>query len=177
MKRRANLQRGFTLLELVMVVVILSVVGVGMVTLIHNTTKSSADPQFISQGNAIARSYLEEVLLRPFCDPDFSSTSCPTDCLVSACAGCTGVEGSRDLFDDVCDYDGLADTAGAVDQTATAIPGLEDFNVSVQVVDDVGADLNGLTGVGGQVVLVTVTVTHDVNQSVNVTLSGYRTNF
>ena len=31
-------QAGFTLLELVLVVVILSVVGVGMLTLIHNTT-------------------------------------------------------------------------------------------------------------------------------------------
>lgn len=177
MSERANLQVGFTLLELVMVVVILSVVGLGMVTLIHNTTKSSSDPQFIAQANSIARSYLEEALLRPFCDPDFSSTDCPTDCLVSACGACTAPEGSRDLFDDICDYDGLSDTGGAVDQTATVIPGLEAFNVNVAVVDDAGANLNGLTGGGGQVVLVNVTVTHDVNQSVNVALSGYRTNF
>lgn len=168
---------GFTLLELVLVVVILSVVGVGMLVLIHNTTKNSADPQFIQQANSIARSYLEEVLLRPFCDPDFVTNSCPADCTVGACGACTGAEGGRSLFDDVCDYDGLSDTAGALDQTGSAVTGLGAFNVSVQVFDDGGADLNGLTGTTGQVVLVNINVTHDENESVNVSLSGYRTNF
>ena len=170
--------RGFTLIELVLAIVILSVVGTGMLVLINNTTKNSADPQFIQQANGIARSYLEEVLVRPFCDPDVS-TDCPAVCVTSACGACIAAEGSRNLFDDVCDYDGLSDAAGAIDQTGGAITGLEAFNVSIEVLDDAGADLNGLTGVTGQVVLVNVNVnvTHDDNQSVNVRLSGYRTNF
>lgn len=171
-------QSGITLIELIMVVVLLGIVGVGMLTLIHNTTRSSADPLLIQQGNSIARSYLEEALLRPFCDPDFVTTSCPVDCAgVNACTSCTGAEGSRNLFDDVCDYDGLSDGAGAVDQTGAAIAGLEDFNVSVTVQDDANADLNGLLGNSGQVVRVDVNVTHDSNTTVNVQLNGYRTNF
>jgi len=75
-----------------------------MLVLINNITKSSADPQFIQQDNAIARSYLEEVLLRPFCDPDFVTTSCPANCVSSACANYTGTEATRNLFDDVCDW-------------------------------------------------------------------------
>ena len=163
-------------MELVVVMVILSVVGLGMLILIHNTTKSSADPQFIQQANSIARSYLEEALLRPFCDPDFS-TDCPSACLVNACTACGGVEGSRSLFDDVCDYDGLSDASGAVDQTGTAITGLEAFNVSVAVDDTVTIGTPALSGGAGQVVLVNVSVSHDDNQAVNVTLSGYRANY
>ena len=168
------------MLGLVVVIVVLSVVGLGMVILIHNTTASSADPQIRQQANAIARSYLEEVMLRPFCDPDFVTTTCPADCITNACGACTLVEGSRNLFDDVCDYNGLSDTAGAVDQTGTAIVGLSAFNVSVQVDDTVtlGPPVPPpLDGAVGQVVLVNVSVTHDDNARVNVTLSGYRTNF
>ena len=159
-----------------MVLVILSVVGLGMLILMHNTIKSSADPQFIQQANSIARSYLDEVLLRPFCDPDFS-TDCPGACMVNACTACGGGEGSRSLFDDVCDYDGLSDTGGAVDQTGTAIAGLEAFNVSVSVDDTVTIGTPALSGGAGQVVLVNVSVSHDDNQAVGVTLSGYRANF
>ena len=82
--------------------------------------------------------------------------------------------GARALFDDVCDYDGLSD-AGVVDQTGTPVAGLGAYNVTVTVDDSV--TLNGLSGRGGQVVLVNVNVTHSGNQRVDVNLSGYRGNY
>ena len=168
---------GFSLIELITVIVILAVAGVGVVAYINQTTRASADPQMIQQANAIAQSYLEEVRLRAFCDPDFAATNCPVACVSSACGSCSGAEPSRDLFDDVCDYDGLSDTTGALDQTGAVIPGLEDFNVSVDVVDDASADLNGLSATGGRVVMININVSHDGNQNVDVNLTGYRVNF
>ncbi len=176
-------QGGVSLLELVVVIVILGVVGSGMLILIQQITASSADPQMIQQANAIARAYLEEVMSRSFCDPEFDpdadpTTACPLDCTVSACTTCGGVgpllEGSRGLLDDICDYHGLSDS-GAMDQTGAALPGLAAFNVTVDVDDTVG--LNGLSGGSGQVVLVNVNVTHTGNSRVDVTLSAYRANF
>jgi len=175
--------RGVSLLELVLTIVVVGVVGGGTLLALHQVTARSADPELRSQANAVARAYLEEVLLRSFCDPDFDpdgdpSTACPVECTVSACSACGGtgplLEGSRALFDDVCDYDGLADD-GAVDQTGTAIPGLETFNVRVTVDD--AAELNGLEGTSGEVVLIDVEVTHAGNDNVRARLNGYRANF
>ena len=184
MRRRS--QSGVSLLELVVVIVIVGVVGAGMAVLINNTTRNSVNPLLVQQANAIARAYMEEVTLRPFCDPDFDPdadpstlTICSTDCSVAACGTCGGVgvppSGSRDQFDDICDYDGLSNGAGAVDQTGALIPGLEAFNVTVNVDDTV--ILNGLDGASGQVVQIDVNVSHDTNPAVNVDLTSFRANF
>jgi MSHA pilin protein MshD len=183
MNRQAQRQRGVSLLELLLAIVVIGIAATGALRWVWTNTQNSADPQMFQQANAVARSYLEEVLLRSFCDPDFDPdadpvTLCPTDCVVSACSSCGGTgllqEGSRPLFDDVCDYDGLAD-AGVVDQTGAPVVGLGAFNVTVTVDDSV--TLNGLTGAAGQVVLVNVNVTHSGNQRVDVNLSGYRGNY
>lgn len=180
-------QVGVSLLELVLVVVVLGIASTGLLVLINQTTKRSADPQMIQQANAIARSYLEEIMLRPFCDPDgfAEQEDCPAMCTTNACGnncggGAPGAlqEATRTGFDDVCDYNVVNDSTGARDQNGTAIVGLDAYNVSVSVDDTVtlGA-APALTGAAGQVVLVNVNVTHDNNQRVNVSLSGYRVNF
>lgn len=174
---------GFTLIELILAIVILSIGVTAFIRLINQTTAGSIDPVIIEQANAIAQSYLEEALLNPFCDPDIS-TSCPTFCSVdNMCSVCSSFEGlaNRNLFDDVCDYGNINDN-GAVDQAGNSITGLEDFNVSVNVVDT-GVTLQGspsgntLDSTNGEVVRVDVTVTHDTFQSLNLTLSGYKANY
>lgn len=165
---------GFTLIELIMAIVILSIGVTAFMVLINQTTSHSADPMIQEQANAIAQSYLEEVLLNPFCDPDMS-TDCPTTCVASACASCTAAEASRDLFDDVCDYDGLVNN-GARDQNDNAIAGLGAFNITVNV-QDTGITLNGLDSNTGQIVRIDVHVTHNSFPNLNLNLSGYKANY
>ena len=167
-------RNGFTLIELVIAIVVLSIGATTFLTLIINTTRDSADPVIQVQAFAIAQSYLEEILSQPFCDPDFS-LDCRADCTASnACTACRLTEASRSLFDDVCDYNGLSDS-GAEDISGP-IAGLTSYIVDVTV-DDSSVMLNGLTSATGQVVRVDVRVTHSGATDLDATLSSYKVNF
>ncbi len=185
---------GFSLIELVIAIVILSFGVTAFITLIFNTTKNSIDPQIRVQGNAIARAYLEEIMLNSFCEPGFdpdgdgltecSSTTGGEGCTEAACANAStntcggefeagGAEASRAVFDDVCDYNGLNDV-GAEDQNGNPIGALANYTVDVTVIDT-AANLNGLNGSAGQVIRIDVDVTHSTGAAMG--LSGYKTNF
>ena len=175
--------RGFTLIELVVAIVILSIGTVSFITLMNASTKNSVDPMVRQQANAVARAYLEEILLKPFCDPDITS-DCPANCTTgntctnANCTENTGGTETRATFDDVCDYD-KPEIVNAVvtDQTGNPIMSLNNYRVTVDVIDNAGADLNTLTGGASQSLRVDVNVTNINNANVNVTVSGYRTNF
>lgn len=177
-----RLNRGFSLIEVIFALVVLSLGVAGFLTLINQTTRHSADPMVLQQANAIAQSYLEEAMLNAFCDPDNFSTDCPAACTASnACTVCSTLETSggdpdRPNFDDVCDYAAIDDTAGARSQDGTAIPELSAYNVDVAV-DDSGVVVNGVSSATGRIVRVDVTVTHDNYPDLNLVVSGYRTNF
>jgi MSHA pilin protein MshD len=141
--------RGFTLVELIISMVVVSIALGGVLMVMNYTIWHSADPMLQHQAVAIAESYLEEVLLQAYNDPD----------------GTTG-ETQRSLYDDLNDYNGLTDV-GAVDQNGSAILGLEAYTVSVAVAS---MPLNGVNSRR-----VTVTVTHPAG--ISLTLSGYRTNY
>ncbi len=106
---------GFTLLEVLVTIVVLAIAGSALVSVYTNLIARSADPIIQEQALAIAEAYMEEIRLKPFNDPD----------------GVDG-EGSRALYDDVDDYNGLIDV-GATDQTGTAVGGLNDYTVDVDV--------------------------------------------
>jgi hypothetical protein len=119
---------------------------------------------------------MEEVLAQPFCDPGFSTT-CRTACTsATACATCNTVEGARSSYDAVCDYSGLSDATGARDFSGALIGGLGSYNVSVAV-DDSAVTLSGLSSASGQLVEVTVTVTHDTQTSINAALKAFKVNY
>ena len=172
--------RGFTLIELVITIVVLGVGVAAFTRLMNASTLASVDPMIRQQAHALAQSYLEEVLLNSFCDPDLS-TDCPAFCTgANICSTCGGSASpapaeSRPVYDDVCDYNGIADT-GARNQFGAAIAPLSAYNVSVTV-DDAGVALPGLSSANGQVVRIDVNVTHASNPNVDVTLSAYRTNY
>ncbi|MDO8931684.1 MAG: type II secretion system protein [Rhodocyclaceae bacterium] len=65
-------QRGLTLVELIVFIVIVGVALAGVLTVLNHTTRHSADPMIRKQALAIAEAILEEVMLQPFtwCDPD-----------------------------------------------------------------------------------------------------------
>ena len=171
-------QSGATLIELIATITITSIALVTLIALTSQTTQRSADPMIREQAVAVAQAYLEEIGQKGFCDPDVAA-DCVAACTGSGACGngaCTLSEGgNRSQYDDVCDYNNLPNNQ-VRDQTGTLIPQLGQYNVTVQVIDDNTAVLNGLTGNAGQVVRIDVDVGHPAMQE-TVQLSGFRTNF
>lgn len=158
---RPRKQRGATLIELVITIVIISISVAAVISTLSNMTAHSADPMVEAQAVAIAESYLEEIMLKPFLDPT-TGTVCPAP-----------PSGGRSVYDNVCDYNGLVDN-GAHDQSGAAPSGLDLSAYTVSVAVNQSASLNKLSG-SGQVLRVDVNVTY--GSLVNITLSGYRTNY
>ncbi len=141
-------QRGLTLVELVIAMVVVSIALSGVLLVMNYTTQHSADPLIRQQAVAIAEAYLEEILLKPYADPD-------------------GVDGeaSRVLYDDVDDYHTLLDV-GVRDQNDAEVTELAAYTVSVNVLS---ANLNGVAMLRAE-----VTVT---SGGESIQLAGYRANY
>jgi MSHA pilin protein MshD len=154
-------QRGATLIELVITIVIISISVGAVIGTMSRMIGHSADPMIEAQAVAIAESYLEEIMLKPYLDP--SGAVCPA------------AVGARSTWNNVCDYNGLVDN-GAKDQSGAAPSGLDLSAYTVRVTVSLTASLNNLSG-SGQVLRVDVNVVYDDGSLVNITLSGYRTNY
>lgn len=146
-------QHGVTLVELLVSIVIVAIAASTILGVLSMTAAASADPMIRHQAASIAESYLEEILLKPFDDPD----------------GVDG-EGARADFDDLDDYNGLVD-AGARDQFGNALAGLGAYNVAVSITPSAGLPPVPMADAWR----VDVVVSHASN--VNYALSGYRTRF
>lgn len=157
-------QQGFTLIELILFIVVVSAGLAGILSVMNTAVKSSADPMVRKQTIAIAESMLEEILLKSFCDPDTvdASTSPPT-------CGAHVQEANRSAYDDVDDYAIYTTSAGILDPNGVAVPGLAAYNIqSIAVTPDT-------LGLGGlSVKRVTVTVSGPQG---NISLTGYRGNY
>jgi MSHA pilin protein MshD len=188
--RGPSRQRGVTLIELVMFIVIVSASIAGVLLAINQTTRASADPLITKQALAIAEALLEEVQSKPFtfCDPNDAQAATATSATIGA-AGCaatieaigpeagetrTGGVGSATPFDNVNDYNIFAMNP-ITDITGGAV-GSGGYAASVAVAS---AALGGIaaTDANGQanVLLITVTVTGPSN--VTVALQGYRAKY
>lgn len=178
--RSRRTARGATLVELVAAIVIIAVALLGLTLVSSAVVGRSAEPMVRLQALAIAESHLEEVMLANFCDPEFltGGQRCRDQCVASACSsGCAGGalrEASRALYDDVCDYDGLA-TSGVADRTGAAIAGLEAYDVSIAVDDSVSLGSPAIAGSQGQVVRIDVRVGHPELEQ-DITVSTWRSN-
>lgn len=155
-------QLGFTLTELIVILVVVSIAAVALLGLFQKSVFSSADPMLRMQATAIAQSYLEEALLHAFSEP-----STPPGESGSCEAGET-----RASYDDVQDYNCLAVPAAPSDQFGNALAGLADYSVSVSV-NPVNIGPVGLQAAAQQVV---VTVTHSAGTE-TIVLTGYRANY
>lgn len=155
-------QRGFTLIELIIFIVVVAAGLAGILSVMNTVVKSSADPMIRKQTIAIAESLLEEILLKDYCDPDtVDLTTSPPTC------GVHTVEANRSLYDDVDDYAGYTST-GIKDLTASTIAGLTAYNISPAVTVTT-TTLNSLT-----VKKVIVSVTGPQGA---ISLTGYRSNY
>lgn len=148
-------KKGFTLIEVVIAIAIISIALTGTLLAFQTVVRSSADPLIYQQATSIGKSYLEEIMSRQF------PTSLP-------CPAPPG--GGRSVYEDVCDYNNLTDV-GARNQNGQTITGLEAYTVNV-VLDTATAALGALTP-GTQVIRIDVTVSHA--SIPNLLFSGYRT--
>lgn len=147
-------RRGFTLIELIVLIVVLSTALAGVLLVFQNVVRSSADPQIYKQALSIAEAMLDEVLLSSY---EVQPGS-----------------GSRANFDDLADYDTFSTAGGMKDLQGVAIPGLGAYNVSVAVAAAAPlADSGGALPVAeSRRVTVTVTVTGLPDMTVR--LDAYR---
>lgn len=83
------MQRGFTLIEVIIFIVVVGAGLAGILAVSTNSVKASADPMVRKQAMALADSILEEILQKEYADPD----------------GVSG-ETTRETMDDVDDYNG-----------------------------------------------------------------------
>lgn len=146
-----RLQHGFTLIELIVFIVIVSAGLAGILVVMNTVVKSSGEPMVQKQGVAIAESLLEEILLKSYSNP---------------VGGYSGT--ARDQFDDVSDYANYGTSGGIVDASGVPIAGLESYNVQPPVTVVSSADLTGVAAFK-----VTVSVTGPAGVA---SLSGYRSN-
>ncbi len=177
-------QRGISLIELIMFIVIISVALTGILLVMNIVTRSSADPLVHKQALAIAESLLEEVELMPFtyCDPDDASAvtaTSPAGCTYPEVMGPETISGVTETrlggtgvnaqFDNVNDYNGLSMAAGAVtDITGGAV--VAGYAANIVVTNTALAAVPA-----SESLLITVTVTGP--DGMPVVLDGYRTRY
>lgn len=174
---RCRRQRGLSLIELVLFIVVVSAALAGVLSVFVQSTLNSADPMLRRQSLAIAESLLEEVQLMPFsfCDGDDANVETATS--TAACAGGADASGAESgetriatpQFDHVNDYNGLA-MSGITDITGNAVAGLSGYSASVSVS---AAALSTLSAGSGDALRITVTVTAPNGSTL--ALDGYRT--
>jgi MSHA pilin protein MshD len=157
-KSSSLLQRGISLIELIMFIVIISVALAGILLVMNKVMAHSADPLIRKQALAIAESMLEEIRLQ-----DLSA------------AGCTGVLGAnapRSGVGCIADYAGYSTTAGILDFSTNApVPALGSYNITGVAVTPIAA-LGGTPIAAGSGVMITVTVADPTTATVDAT--GYR---
>jgi len=151
MNKVNNRQAGFTLIEIIVTIVVLSIAATAILSIFTNTIRTSADPMIQQQALSIAEAYMEEIQLKPFSDP----------------GGGVG-ETARAAFDDVSDY-GTLNNAAIEDQNGSPIADLSSYTVSVTVTSN--ASLNGIT----DALLISVSVNHAALDPV--VIHGFRTNY
>lgn len=116
--------RGFTLPELIVLIVVLAIAVTGVMVAFTTAVRGSSDPLVAKQALAIAEAMLDEIQLAPY-------------------AAQAGTGPNRQDFNDVLDYDGYGTTGGMVGIDGVAIPGLAAYNVA-----SVSVTTPGLNGVG-----------------------------
>ena len=109
-------QRGFTLPEAILAIIVLGVGLAGLLLAFSTVARNSGDPVLRKQAVAIAQALIEEITLKPYAS---SANTAPSGC-------------ARDTYNDISDYHGYT-SAGICTVDGVAIAALTGFNVSVSV--------------------------------------------
>jgi MSHA pilin protein MshD len=173
-------QRGLTIIELIVFIVIVGAALAGVLTILNVTAKGSSNPVIRKQGLAVAEAILEEVMSQPFTWCDSNDANAATAMAYASCAslpetsfgpetvsGILESRGGTPSFDNVNDYNNLATT------TNIAGAGVAPYTASVTVVP---TTLNGIgdATTGSAALLITVSVTAGGE---TIKLEGYRARY
>ena len=143
-------QRGFTLIELIIFIVVVSAGLAGILSVMNSVVKSSADPMVRKQAMALADSILEEILLKSYTDPDGTNVG----------------ETGRVNWDNVDDFNGKTNADFA------PLPAeLASYVIGITVVNDT-TTLGTAPNIPAKKVTVTITRGAEV-----ITMTGYRSNY
>jgi len=196
-ERPALRQRGVTLVELILFIVIVGIALGGILAVMNVTSRASVDPVRRKQALIIAEGLLEEVELAKFsyCDPadpdagDADAVKSAADCKTAPekwgqlAPEPTGANDGRP-FDNVNDYvaapgvpTAAFDTAGGVLADANGNPlGVSGYTARLAIrpasLNGIGSDTD--TAADTEVLRITVTVSYDGG---DVSLDGYRTRY
>jgi MSHA pilin protein MshD len=177
---RRFVQRGVSLIELMLFIIVVSVGLAGVLMAINLGVSRSADPQVLKQALAAAEALLEEIELQPFtyCDPADAAALTAT-----SSAGCTTGAQSMDspanwgagktrygpvFFANVADYNGFTMTGTLSDILQQSSSRLSGYNAVVSITQ-VGTAF-GLAS-NADALRINVTVNGEGN---SVTVTGFR---
>lgn len=105
-------ESGFSLIESILTIVIISISLVVLISAWSGAAKRSGDPFWHAKAAYLGQAYIEEILTKRYDEntPVGGLPACTTaTCTAEASFGPEGSE-SRATFDDVDDYDGLSET-------------------------------------------------------------------
>ncbi|MDF1622884.1 MAG: type II secretion system protein [Pseudohongiella nitratireducens] len=189
--KQRNRQKGVTLIELVVVIVILAISLYGVTTSLSGALSRSSDVVPQTRALALAQSYLDEILSKRFDEHSVPRgiPPCRTNCTDAVDLGLDGGETTRDEFDDVDDYDGLDEgfeqATELQDAEGNTRTGYDEFRVRVSVryldlagggvEENLATEPNDLTDVQ-DAKLITVTVSH-ASEPDGWKFSAYKANF
>lgn len=176
--RRAPQEAGFTLIELIVFIVIITVGLMGVLGGLNYSIRNSVNPMILKQQVAVAESLLEEIERKPFtwCDPDDPAVGTAdgyTDCTTAQAITPQPGEDrySQTMpFDNVGDYNGFSMTGiRSPTSSSTIISGLGSYSAAVTV-SRAGTAL-GLTD---NTAALRIDVTVSLAGQPSITLTGYR---
>jgi MSHA pilin protein MshD len=149
-RRAGRGQRGFTLPEAILAIVVLGVGLAGVLLAFATVARGSGDPMLRQQMLAIAEGMMAEIQLKPYAS---AANAAPGGC-------------ARDSFNDIGDYDGYT-SSGICTVDGVLISALAGYQVAVVVQ---AATLGGVAAARR----ISVTASHDGE---SLQLVGWRTDF
>jgi MSHA pilin protein MshD len=171
-KRR---QRGLTMVELIIFIIIVGVAVVGVLQVITLNTRNSADPARRKQALAIAEGLMEEVRLAPFTACDGADPAVETPGAACTVAEGVGPEpGNSRPYDNVNDYVGAFGVPMTYATDMSGVSFVPGYAATVTIVED-GAFGPAVARLPQNVALrITVSVAYG---SDSVVLESYRTRY
>ena len=173
-------QRGLSLIELIVFIVIVSTGVAGVLSVLNLTATRSADPMTAKQALTLAETLLEEAQLMPFtyCDPDdanattaLNTAGCATTTETTMAAEAGETRGSLSTpFDNVNDYNGYTQSGTFADISGNSVISLPGYTATITV----SGQALGTIG-SSESLLIRVRVTGPNNVEVN--LYGYRVRY
>jgi len=165
-------QRGYSLIELVITIIISAIVVTAFLTLFSSVQLKSTEPVFQVKAAELGQAYLEEIALKKYDHQSPSGNTVRCNESGPACSGTLGLDGAetRVNFNDIDDYNNLTNDP-PIDALGNVRSGFNNFSVSISV-EYAGDDI-GLAAQDMKRIEVTVTAP----DSTRYVFSQYRGNF